>query len=62
MICAPSLLAVEHDVALFQSGEHILDDWLKRRALTNQTSGALRTYVTTDQKRVIGYYALAAGG
>lgn len=61
MICAPSLLAVEHDVALFQSGEQVLDDWLKRRALTNQTSGASRTYVITDERRVIGYYALAAG-
>jgi len=61
VIRAPSLLAVEHDVALFQSGEQVLDDWLRRRALTNQTSGASRTYVITDETRVIGYYALAAG-
>lgn len=61
MIRAPSLLAAEHDVALFQSGESALDDWLKRRALTNQTSGASRSYVITDERRVIGYYALAAG-
>lgn len=61
MIRAPSLLAVEHDVSLFQSGEPVLDDWLKRRALTNQTSGASRSYVITDERRVVGYYALAAG-
>lgn len=61
MIRAPSLLGAEHDVDLFQSGEPVLDDWLTRKALTNQTSGASRTYVVTDGRRVIGYYALAAG-
>ncbi|NMC49249.1 MAG: GNAT family N-acetyltransferase [Desulfovibrio sp.] len=61
MIRAPWPLAAEHDVVSFQSGEPGLDDWLKRRALTNQASGASRTYVISDANRVIGYYALAAG-
>jgi len=40
----------------------VLDDWLKRRALANQSSGASRTFVVTDQDgRVCGYYAMAAG-
>lgn len=40
----------------------MLDDWLKRRALSNQASGASRTFVVTDEvSRVLGYYAMAAG-
>jgi GNAT superfamily N-acetyltransferase len=40
----------------------VLDDWLKRRALPNQVSGASRTFVVADQDhRVWGYYAMAAG-
>lgn len=39
-----------------------MDDWLKCRVLTNQSSGASRTYVVADSgKRVASYYALAAG-
>ncbi len=40
----------------------MLDEWLKRRALANQSSGASRTFVVANQDgRVCGYYALAAG-
>lgn len=59
---APESLAVTHLVDAFSCGEAALDDWLKRRAMSNQTSGASRTFVVTDQgSRVHGYYALAAG-
>ena len=41
----------------------MLDEWLKRRALANQGSGASRTFVVANEAmRVLGYYALAAGG
>ena len=40
----------------------MLDDWLKRRAMVNQLSGASRTFVVFDQdSRICGYYAIAAG-
>ena len=59
---APEPLSPEHQVNSFACGEPVLDEWLKRRALGNQTSGASRTFVvTTSQKEVMGYYALAAG-
>ena len=46
----------------FECGEHTLDDWLKRRAMSNQLSGASRTFVVVDEEiRVCGYYAMAAG-
>ncbi|MGH9785738.1 MAG: GNAT family N-acetyltransferase [Terriglobia bacterium] len=57
----PELLADHHDIVDFRSGEASLDDWLKRRARANQVSGASRTYVVCEKKRVIGYYALASG-
>ena len=46
----------------FECGEVVLDEWLKRRAITNQSNGASRTFVVVDQNsRVLGYYAMAAG-
>lgn len=64
MLSAPLPLADHHQLAGFECGEPSLDDWLKRRAAKNQTSGASRTYVVCDGpdlNRVVGYYCLAAG-
>jgi GNAT superfamily N-acetyltransferase len=62
MLVAPALLASQHDVREFQCGVPSLDDWLIRRALANQVSGASRTYVVADENhRVVGFYALASG-
>jgi GNAT superfamily N-acetyltransferase len=61
MIAAPVLLTADHELDLFDSGNPALDAWLKRRALANQESGASRSYVVAEGKRVIGYYALANG-
>ncbi len=59
---APTPLQAEHQIQLFSCGESVLDEWLKRRALANQASGASRTFVVSDdQQQVLGYYALAAG-
>jgi GNAT superfamily N-acetyltransferase len=60
-IGAPQKLQRDHDLSSFDSGSPVLDDWLRRRALLNQESGASRTYVICAGGRVIGYYALAAG-
>lgn len=58
--CQP--LAANHRLSDFDCGEAVLDDWLRRRALANQSSGASRTFVVADtEKRVFGYYAMAAG-
>lgn len=61
MLAAPVPLANAHDLELFQSGNESLDDWLRRRARANQTSGASRTYVVAQGNRVVGYYCLASG-
>lgn len=61
-LSAPQPLAATHILDEFACGEASLDEWLKRRALTNQLSGASRTFVVADQdRRVHGYYAMAAG-
>ena len=59
---APHPLAATHRLDEFACGEATLDVWLRHRALSNQMSGASRTFVVADQdRRVFGYYALAAG-
>jgi len=59
-VSAPDLLTNRHDVNVFASGETSLDIWLKRRALKNQATGASRTFVVCDDRRVMAYYALAS--
>jgi GNAT superfamily N-acetyltransferase len=57
----PEKLSPNRDLSHFQCGEPTLDDWLRRRALQNEESGASRTYVLCVGNRVVGYYALAVG-
>jgi GNAT superfamily N-acetyltransferase len=57
----PEKLCSEHDLSEFNCGEPTLDDWLRKRAFQNEERGASRTYVACIEKRVVGYYALAAG-
>jgi GNAT superfamily N-acetyltransferase len=61
-LTAPEPLNSGHLIDAFDCGESALDEWLRKRALGNQASGASRTFVVTDPSgRVMGYYALAAG-
>lgn len=61
-LSAPEPLPSVHRLDEFDCGEPVLDEWLKRRAQTNQLSGGSRTFVVADQdNRVCGYYAMAAG-
>ena len=67
-LARPTPLRPDPDVSSFSCGHESLDDWLRRRALTNHGSGALRVYVVTDRtgeavsNRVIAFDALASGG
>jgi GNAT superfamily N-acetyltransferase len=60
MLTAPELLVAHHALDNFDSGVASLDQWLKRRAASNQASGVSRTYVVCDSGQVVGYYALAS--
>ena len=57
----PTLLTASHLVDGFNCGVASLDDWLRRRAMQNQLSGASRTYVVSDGQKVAGYYCLSSG-
>jgi GNAT superfamily N-acetyltransferase len=57
----PEPLSDLHELDDFISGVSSLDEWLRRRARANQVSGASRTFVVADRRKVVGYYALASG-
>ena len=57
----PEPLNPHHNLADFDCGTAALNDWLQRRALKNQLSDATRTFVICLDRRVVGYYAIAAG-
>ena len=59
---APAPIAADHETSAFACRHESLNRWLQKRALANAVAGASRTYVVCDdQRRVMGYYALAAG-
>jgi GNAT superfamily N-acetyltransferase len=61
MLSAVQPLTATHVLAGFDSGVPSLDDWLRRRALQNQGTGASRSFVVCDPgETVVAYYALAA--
>lgn len=56
----PILLDPSHVIESIDCGKPSLDDWLRRRGLANQSSGASRTWVVVDDDdRVVCYYASA---
>jgi GNAT superfamily N-acetyltransferase len=58
---APEPIKPEHQIEDFDSGNPELDDWLRKRAFKNESSGTSRTYVVTVEQKVIAYYCLANG-
>lgn len=59
-LSVPEPLAAHLDASTFACGVESLDHWLKQRGLKNQATGASRTFVVCDGKRVLAYYALAS--
>ncbi len=56
----PVPLTAEHDLSGFDCGEPALNEWLRGRALRNESRFS-RTYVVCDASRVVAYYRIAAG-
>jgi len=56
----PVPLTADHELSDFDCGEPALDDWLKHRALKNESRFS-RTYVVCEGKRVIAYFCISAG-
>jgi GNAT superfamily N-acetyltransferase len=59
-LSAPVPLTTEHDLSGFDCGEPVLNDWLRHRALKNESRFS-RTYVVCDGNRVVAYFCIAAG-
>jgi GNAT superfamily N-acetyltransferase len=59
-VSAPVPLSAEHDLSHFDCGEPMLNDWLRHRALKNESRFS-RTYVVCAGVRVVGYYCVSAG-
>jgi predicted GNAT family N-acyltransferase len=58
---APEPISEEHDLSGFDCGEPVLNDWLKNRALKNESRFS-RTYVLCDEKKaVVAYVCISAG-
>lgn len=59
-LSAPVPLTSEHDLSGFDCGEPALNDWLRHRALKNESRFS-RTYVVCEGNRVIAYFCILAG-
>jgi hypothetical protein len=57
---APVPLTSEHDLSGFDCGEPALNDWLRLRALKNESRFS-RTYVVCTGNRVVAYFCISAG-
>jgi hypothetical protein len=59
-LCAPIPILAVHDCTQFDCGAPNLNDWLKSRALKNESRFS-RTFVVCDENRVAAFYCLSAG-
>ena len=59
-LSAPTALTAEHDLSVFDCGEPALNDWLRHRALKNESRFS-RTYVACEGSRVVAYFCISAG-
>ncbi len=59
-LTTPMPLTADHDLSSFDCGEPALNDWLRHRALKNESRFS-RAYVVCEGQKVIGYYCISAG-
>jgi predicted N-acetyltransferase YhbS len=54
-------LGPHHELSRFDCGNEELDAWLRRHAFAAQQMDSARTFVLTDDGRVVGYFSLTMG-
>jgi GNAT superfamily N-acetyltransferase len=59
-LSSPVPLTTAHDLSAFDCGEPALNDWLRQRALKNESRFS-RTYVVCEDNRVVAYFCISAG-
>ncbi len=60
-IHSPVPLDPQHDLEAFDCGVPMLNDWLNFHARQARASGSTKTFVVTDDERVVGYFSLTVG-
>jgi GNAT superfamily N-acetyltransferase len=59
-LSAPVPLTSDHELSGFDCCEPMLNDWLRHRALKNESRFS-RTYVVCEGNRVVAYFCISAG-
>ncbi|OYU71455.1 MAG: GNAT family N-acetyltransferase [Alphaproteobacteria bacterium PA2] len=59
-LASPTPISEAHDLSDFDCGQPELNDWLRHRALKNESRFS-RTYVVCSVNRVVGYVCISAG-
>jgi GNAT superfamily N-acetyltransferase len=59
-LSVPVPLTADHDLSAFDCGEPALNEWLRHRALKNESRFS-RTYVVCEGNRVVAYFSISAG-
>ena len=57
----PQPLGPQHRLEGFECGKPALSDWLLRHARQAQSAGSAKTFVVTDDDRVVAYFSLTVG-
>lgn len=60
-LTAPEALEADHRLDDFDCGKAPLNEWLLRHARQAQASGSTKTFVVTDEGRIVGYFSLTVG-
>jgi GNAT superfamily N-acetyltransferase len=58
---APEALESGHCVDAFDCGKAAMNEWLMRHARQAHASGSAKTFVVSDDNKVVGYYSLTVG-
>jgi GNAT superfamily N-acetyltransferase len=58
---SPEPLGAQHNLEGFDCGKLSLNDWLIRHAIQAQGAGSSKTFVATDDDRLVGYFSLTVG-
>jgi GNAT superfamily N-acetyltransferase len=59
-LSAPVPLTADQDLSRFDCGESVLNNWLRHRALRNESSFS-RAYVVCNENSVVAYFCISAG-
>lgn len=60
-LTGPAPLEQHHDFNGFDCGKPTLNDWLLRHARQAQGAGSAKTFVVSENRRVVGYFSLTVG-